>query len=197
MLHSVHLPPHRAAGSPGWQRKGPEQGWTRGTLASGKQLLRVPLSSLHCGSQRRAARVVCSPAPRPACQATPAVLLLLLQQTCAKLDGAPRARCQRRPRSVAAQHCDALGAAHTSPSIRLLPCRAAASPSAAVHHPAFCALPSLSAGAFTNQIQKGFEEPRLLIVTDPRTDHQSIKEAAYMNIPVIAFCDTDSDLQVS
>lgn len=52
------------------------------------------------------------------------------------------------------------------------------------------------AGAFTNQIQKGFEEPRLLITTDPRTDHQSIKEAAYMNIPVIAFCDTDSDLQV-
>eukprot|EP00887_Chlorella_sp_A99_P008106 scaffold12.g8106.t1 len=49
-------------------------------------------------------------------------------------------------------------------------------------------------GAFTNQIQKGFEEPRLLIVTDPRTDHQSIKEVAYMNIPVIAFCDTDSDL---
>jgi small subunit ribosomal protein SAe len=34
-------------------------------------------------------------------------------------------------------------------------------------------------------------------VTDPRTDHQSIKEAAYMNIPVIAFCDTDSDLAVS
>ena len=53
-----------------------------------------------------------------------------------------------------------------------------------------------SAGAFTNQIQKGFEEPRLLIVTDPRTDHQSIKEAAYMNIPVIAFTDTDSELQV-
>ena len=52
------------------------------------------------------------------------------------------------------------------------------------------------AGAFTNQIQKGFDEPRLLVVTDPRTDHQSIKEAAYMNIPVIAFCDTDSDLQV-
>lgn len=57
--------------------------------------------------------------------------------------------------------------------------------------------PHTTAGAFTNQIQKGFEEPRLLIVTDPRTDHQSIKEAAYMNIPVIAFCDTDSDLNVS
>ena len=50
------------------------------------------------------------------------------------------------------------------------------------------------AGTFTNQIQKEFEEPRLLILTDPRTDHQPIKEAAYMNIPTIAFCDTDSNL---
>ncbi|KAH7623825.1 hypothetical protein Ndes2526B_g01073 [Nannochloris sp. 'desiccata'] len=50
-------------------------------------------------------------------------------------------------------------------------------------------------GAFTNQMLKGFDEPRLLIVTDPRTDHQAIREAGYMNIPVIAFTDTDSDLQ--
>jgi ribosomal protein uS2 len=49
-------------------------------------------------------------------------------------------------------------------------------------------------GTFTNQIQKRFEEPRLLIVTDPRTDHQPIKETTYVNIPVIAFCDTDSPL---
>jgi small subunit ribosomal protein SAe len=49
-------------------------------------------------------------------------------------------------------------------------------------------------GTFTNQIQKNFEEPRLLILTDPRTDHQPIKESAYMNIPTIAFCDTDSTL---
>lgn len=49
-------------------------------------------------------------------------------------------------------------------------------------------------GAFTNQLQKGFEEPRLLIITDPRTDHQAIREAGYMNIPVVAFCDTDSEL---
>lgn len=50
-------------------------------------------------------------------------------------------------------------------------------------------------GTFTNQIQKRFEEPRLLIVTDPRTDHQPVKETAYVNIPVIALCDTDSPIK--
>lgn len=49
-------------------------------------------------------------------------------------------------------------------------------------------------GTFTNQIQKRFLEPRLLVVTDPRTDHQPVKEASYVNIPTIAFCDTDSPL---
>jgi len=50
-------------------------------------------------------------------------------------------------------------------------------------------------GCFTNQIQKKFMEPRLLILTDPRTDHQPIREASYVNIPIIAFCDTDSPLR--
>jgi len=50
-------------------------------------------------------------------------------------------------------------------------------------------------GTFTNQKQKRFEEPSLLIVSDPRTDQQSIKETAFVNIPVIAFCDTDSPLK--
>lgn len=50
-------------------------------------------------------------------------------------------------------------------------------------------------GAFTNQIQPAFREPRLLIVTDPASDHQPINEASYVNIPVIAFCNTDSPLR--
>jgi len=49
-------------------------------------------------------------------------------------------------------------------------------------------------GTLTNYITKKFAEPRLLIVTDPRTDSQAVKEAAYANIPVIALCDTDSPL---
>merc|ERR1712012_1063076 len=50
-------------------------------------------------------------------------------------------------------------------------------------------------GTFTNQIQAAFREPRLLVVTDPRTDHQPVTEASYVNIPVIALCNTDSPLQ--
>jgi len=49
-------------------------------------------------------------------------------------------------------------------------------------------------GTFTNQIQKAFLEPRLLVVTDPLSDHQPIAEASYVNIPVIAFCDADAPL---
>jgi small subunit ribosomal protein SAe len=50
-------------------------------------------------------------------------------------------------------------------------------------------------GTFTNQIQKRFLEPRLLIVTDPQSDHQPVLEASYGNIPVIALCDTDASLK--
>jgi len=50
-------------------------------------------------------------------------------------------------------------------------------------------------GTFTNQIQEKFLEPRLLIVSDPRTDHQAIRESSYVNIPTIAFVNTDSPLQ--
>jgi len=50
-------------------------------------------------------------------------------------------------------------------------------------------------GTFTNQDQKRFTEPRLLIVTDPLVDHQPVLEASYVNIPVIAFADTDAPLR--
>lgn len=50
-------------------------------------------------------------------------------------------------------------------------------------------------GTFTNYITKGFREPRLLIVTDPRTDAQAIVEASYGNIPTIAISDSDSPLK--
>ncbi|GKT14460.1 40S ribosomal protein SA [Aduncisulcus paluster] len=50
-------------------------------------------------------------------------------------------------------------------------------------------------GTFTNRLNPTFIEPRVLIVNDPRNDHQAIREAAYCNCPVIAFCDTDAPLR--
>jgi small subunit ribosomal protein SAe len=50
-------------------------------------------------------------------------------------------------------------------------------------------------GSFTNYITRSFKEPRLIVVTDPRLDHQAISEASYVNIPVIALCDTDAPLR--
>lgn len=47
-------------------------------------------------------------------------------------------------------------------------------------------------GSFTNYITRSFKEPRLIIVTDPRSDAQAIKESSYVNIPVIALTDLDS-----
>jgi len=50
-------------------------------------------------------------------------------------------------------------------------------------------------GTLTNQITKKYLEPRVLMVTDPRTDSQAIKEVAYSSVPVIALTDTDSPLE--
>lgn len=58
-----------------------------------------------------------------------------------------------------------------------------------------CIAGRFTPGTFTNQITKQYREPRLLIVTDPRLDSQAIKEASYVNIPVISFADSDSPLK--
>jgi len=50
-------------------------------------------------------------------------------------------------------------------------------------------------GTFTNQVQEKFVEPRLLIVADPRTDNEPVRETAYVNVPCIAFADTDTPLR--
>jgi len=50
-------------------------------------------------------------------------------------------------------------------------------------------------GTFTNHTHKKFEEPRLLFVTDPFEDHNSILETIFVNIPVVAICDVNSCLK--
>ncbi|CAD8148313.1 unnamed protein product [Paramecium octaurelia] len=53
-------------------------------------------------------------------------------------------------------------------------------------------------GTLTNQSNSAsgkFQEPQLLIVTDPHLDRQAIVEASYVNIPVIALCNSDTPLQ--
>lgn len=50
-------------------------------------------------------------------------------------------------------------------------------------------------GTLTNQTNRKFVEPRLLICTDATADHQPILEASYMNLPCIAFSDTDASSQ--
>jgi small subunit ribosomal protein S2 len=50
-------------------------------------------------------------------------------------------------------------------------------------------------GMLTNPNLDRFIEPKLLIATDPWPDRNSIKDARKMNIPVVAFCDTNNTTQ--
>ena len=52
-----------------------------------------------------------------------------------------------------------------------------------------------SPGMLTNQTTKKYVEPRLLIVSDPRTDYNAILESSYVNLPVIAICNSDNMLK--
>ncbi|KAK2109043.1 hypothetical protein P7K49_014208 [Saguinus oedipus] len=47
-------------------------------------------------------------------------------------------------------------------------------------------------GMFTNQILAPFQEPQLLVVDNPRADHQPLTEASFVNLPNL--CYTDSPL---
>lgn len=48
-------------------------------------------------------------------------------------------------------------------------------------------------GLLSNPLYPNRIEPEVLIVSDPRTDFQAVKEAAAVGIPVIALCSTDNE----
>jgi small subunit ribosomal protein SAe len=50
-------------------------------------------------------------------------------------------------------------------------------------------------GTLTNQIQSHYFEPAILVVADPIKDRQPLMESSYMNIPVIAFTNTNHSLR--
>lgn len=50
-------------------------------------------------------------------------------------------------------------------------------------------------GRFTNPARADFIEPNVVLVTDPGVDRQSVKEAAEINVPVLAFVDTNNSLK--
>merc|ERR1712014_51495 len=50
-------------------------------------------------------------------------------------------------------------------------------------------------GVLTNHMTKQFKEPRLMVVVDTYADRKAMIEASYMNIPVIALTNSDSNLQ--
>ncbi|WP_297535401.1 30S ribosomal protein S2 [Thermococcus sp.] len=49
-------------------------------------------------------------------------------------------------------------------------------------------------GTLTNPQVKNFFEPDVIIVTDPRADHQAMKEAVEIGIPIVALVDTENFL---
>jgi len=60
---------------------------------------------------------------------------------------------------------------------------------------AHCIAGRYGPGTFTNHVQNTYLQPRIIIVADPRTDHMSVNESTFVNLPVIAFCDTDSPIE--
>ncbi|HEV8290249.1 MAG TPA: 30S ribosomal protein S2 [Candidatus Norongarragalinales archaeon] len=50
-------------------------------------------------------------------------------------------------------------------------------------------------GRFTNPARTDFVEPGIVLVVDPGVDRQSVREAFELNIPVVAFCDTNNTVR--
>ena len=48
-------------------------------------------------------------------------------------------------------------------------------------------------GTMTNLTVKGFVEPKLVFVCDPKSEREAIAESAKNGVPVIALCDTDNE----
>ncbi|MCI0504111.1 30S ribosomal protein S2 [Candidatus Micrarchaeota archaeon] len=48
-------------------------------------------------------------------------------------------------------------------------------------------------GTMTNMNVQGFMEPRLLLVCDPKGEHEALVESAKNGVPVIGLCDTDNE----
>ncbi len=49
-------------------------------------------------------------------------------------------------------------------------------------------------GTFTNPSGKKFIEPKVLVISEPETDFQAVKEAAKLKIPVIALASTNNSI---
>ncbi|MHC1636048.1 MAG: 30S ribosomal protein S2 [Candidatus Methanospirareceae archaeon] len=47
-------------------------------------------------------------------------------------------------------------------------------------------------GTLTNPMLKNYKEPSILVVTDPMSDEQAMKEAVSVGIPIVALCDANN-----
>lgn len=48
-------------------------------------------------------------------------------------------------------------------------------------------------GTMTNMTYKGFMEPKIILVCDPKGEREAVSESAKNGVPVIALCDTDNE----
>ncbi len=49
-------------------------------------------------------------------------------------------------------------------------------------------------GTLTNPMSEHYIEPSVVVLTDPMSDHQALREASSLGIPVVALCDTNNSI---